>query len=75
MKAAPNSNESNHKPKRLISLGEVTRRIGQSRWTVNRLIAEGKFPPPVRIGNRTMFEDGEVSAYVEGLLAARERSS
>jgi len=59
-------------PKRLIGLTETCERTGHSRWTLNRMVAEGRFPRPVRVGRRTMFEAGEVAEYIDRLLATRD---
>lgn len=36
---------------RLIRLAEVKHRVGLSRSTIYRWMAEGRFPKPVRLGN------------------------
>ncbi|MGE3841734.1 MAG: helix-turn-helix transcriptional regulator [Vicinamibacterales bacterium] len=42
----------------------VCRSVGLSRWTINRLIAEGRFPRPVDRGTRTRsWRPADVRAF------------
>lgn len=40
---------------RFLRLPEVTRRVGMVRSTIYQKIAEGQFPPPVKLGPRLSF--------------------
>jgi predicted DNA-binding transcriptional regulator AlpA len=37
-----------------------------------RLIREGKFPKPIKIGNRLHWEETEIDGYIAGKMAERE---
>jgi excisionase family DNA binding protein len=51
---------------RLIRLVEVTRRVGLSRSTVYKLLSEGRFPPPRRLGPRSVaLVAGDIDAWIE----------
>ncbi len=54
----------------LIGIGQVSRKIGRTRWTVNRYLADATlgFPRPVRVGDAgRMWHEREVDAWVAGL--------
>ncbi len=36
----------------LISMAELTARLGLSRSTINKMVKEDTFPPPIKIGSR-----------------------
>jgi prophage regulatory protein len=58
---------------RLIPLQEVEARTSKSRWWINRQIAAGEFPKPVRLGyRRTVFVEAEINAWLAALVAARD---
>jgi prophage regulatory protein len=49
----------------LIRLSEVLRRIQLSKAWVYKLIAQGKFPKPVKIGSRAIaFVESEVDDWI-----------
>ncbi|WP_246171506.1 helix-turn-helix transcriptional regulator [Sphingobium limneticum] len=51
---------------------EVLDRAGISRPTLYRMISAGKFPQPVKIGERaTGWINREIDAWVEGRIADR----
>lgn len=50
---------------RLIRLPEVLNRIGISKTNVYRLIPEGKFPKPVRLGpNSVAWLEEDIDAWI-----------
>ena len=52
----------------LLRRREVELITGLSRWTIARLVEEGTFPRPVRIGARMLaWRAREVFAWVDGL--------
>lgn len=61
-----------HQIDRLLNLHEVTHLTALSRATVYRAIANGDFPPPVKIGRVSRWPASEVSSFVAGLSARRD---
>ena len=56
-------------PRSLLRLGAVTERVGLKRSTIYRLIAEGSFPPPVRLlsGRRgSRWDSHAVDQWIAG---------
>jgi len=58
-------------PSRILRLPELERTIGLKHSAIYKLIAEGKFPKPVKLTGRSVgwFED-EVDEYLESLPRA-----
>jgi len=51
---------------RLMSFAEVGQQLGVCSRTVRRLVERGDFPPPLRLGARTLrFRASEVAFYIE----------
>lgn len=49
----------------LIRLSEVQRRTGFSKAWIYRLITDGKFPSPVKIGSRSVaFIESEINHWI-----------
>lgn len=49
----------------LLRLTEVKQRIGYSKAWIYKLIAQGKFPSPVKIGSRSIaFIESEVDDWI-----------
>jgi prophage regulatory protein len=60
-------------PLRLISMDETARRVMFSKVHVYRLIAAGKFPRPVKIGDaRIAFVESEVDEFIRARIAQRD---
>jgi prophage regulatory protein len=60
---------------RLISMDETARRVMFSKVHVYRLIAAGKFPRPVKIGEaRIAFVESEVDEFIRARIAQRDRA-
>ena len=57
---------------RLLRLPEVLHLCGISRTTLNRLIAAGRFPAPVRIGPRAVaWRESDIRRWLESRPPAR----
>jgi prophage regulatory protein len=58
----------------LILLPEVERRTTIRRATIYRLIKDGSFPRPVKIGRRIIgWVEEEIDLYIESRVAARDK--
>ena len=57
---------------RLLSVRETARLLGISRRTLEREISRKRFPPPVKIGSKSLHHLSEVEAYIAQLRAARD---
>jgi excisionase family DNA binding protein len=55
----------------LLTLKEVAARLRMCPRSIQRKIAEGSFPAPIRIGRSVRFLESELEAYVNALKAAR----
>ena len=58
-------------PRLLYTLVEAAHLLHITKRTLNRLIAKGEFPKPLRIGSRSYVVPDELAAYVERLKANR----
>lgn len=53
----------------LIRLPEVLKRTGFGKAWIYRLISEGRFPAPVKIGVRTVaFVESEVDEWIQSVI-------
>lgn len=69
----PGEGEPAPPPRRLIDIAQVGSLTGLSRATIYNQIKAGAFPRPVQItARRVGWVEGEISAYVEGKIAARD---
>lgn len=60
----------------LLRLTEVRRRTGRCRSDIYRDIAAGKFPAPVKLGERaSAWPEHEINAWIAERIAARERAA
>lgn len=67
---------ANPSPLRLISLNEVERRVGRSRWWIREKILEKKFPAPVNQDSRRVnFVEHEIDEYIARLIEERDRAA
>ena len=58
-------------PDRVVRMGELLRRLQISRATVYRWVDGGKFPRPVRLGERTIgWRESALSAWLSEREAA-----
>ncbi|QPZ53313.1 AlpA family transcriptional regulator [Achromobacter phage vB_AchrS_AchV4] len=61
---------------KFLRLPEVRDRVGMSRSQIYKLIQQGDFPAPVKLGARvSIWPDPEVRAWQEAKLAAAGRSA
>lgn len=59
--------------RRLLRLPEVRLRVGLSRTEIYRKIANGKFPAPVKLGERaSAWSAAEVDGWIHERLAMRK---
>ncbi len=55
----------------LLKLPEVARRTGMGRSTIQRDVALGAFPRPVRVGSRAVrWVEAEVQGWIESKIRA-----
>ena len=53
----------------LIRLPEVLKRTGFGKAWIYRLIKDGKFPAPVKIGTRAVaFVESEIDAWIQSVI-------
>ena len=58
---------------RLIDSNAVDAKCGKlSRYQRHRNVKAGKFPQPVKVGNRNLWVEEEIDAYVEAQIAKRD---
>lgn len=55
----------------LLSVRDTARRLGVSRRTLEREVSRGKFPPPMKIGTKSVYGLSDLRAYIEKLKASR----
>ncbi|EAW2116172.1 AlpA family transcriptional regulator [Salmonella enterica] len=61
----------NNQNSRLIRLPEVMKRTGYCKAWIYRLINDGKFPAPVKIGTRAVaFVESEIDAWIQSIIQA-----
>ncbi|ENJ4495656.1 AlpA family transcriptional regulator [Citrobacter freundii] len=59
----------NNQNTRLIRLTEVMNRTGYCKAWIYRLIKDGKFPTPVKIGTRAVaFVESEIDAWIQSVI-------
>ena len=59
----------NNQATRLIRLPEVLERTGYGKAWIYRLINEGKFPAPVKIGVRAIaFIESEINDWIQSVI-------
>jgi len=56
---------------RLMRLPEVCAATASSKPTIYRVIAQGKFLQPVKIGRMSAWPESEVTAFIESRKSAR----
>lgn len=60
----------------ILRLPEVKARTGLSRSTIYLRIAEGKFPPPINLGERSVgWVESEIEAWIAERIELSRRSS
>jgi len=63
-----------HGALQLLTLPQAAQRLGVCRRTLERLIAAGEFPRPLKVVGASRVLVSDVTAYIERLLAQREAS-
>lgn len=64
-----------NQPTRLIRLPEVLKRTGYGKAWIYRLINEGRFPQPVKIGIRSVaFVEGEVEDWIQSVIETTRKN-
>lgn len=62
------------KPTRLLGIAEVARKTSWSRSSIEKLVAEKKFPPPVRMGPyRRAWLECEVDEWIMTKVNQRDQ--
>ena len=57
---------------RICRLPDVKAQTGLSRSTLYAMMAEGRFPKPIKLGERAVgWSESEIAAWIEGRLAQR----
>jgi prophage regulatory protein len=60
----------------LLRLPDVRRKTGLSRSSIYRRVADGTFPAPVKIGERSSaWSSEEVDGWIASVIATRSQSS
>jgi predicted DNA-binding transcriptional regulator AlpA len=62
-------------PPSLLPLPAVSRRASLGASRIYALIAEGQFPPPVKVGRSSRWVEAEVDAWIASLIQARATSA
>lgn len=72
----PETQKEDEKPVALVSLQDISARIGISRATIYRMVDSGEFPTPVRISHkRRAWVAAEVNAWVAERMAERHEEN
>ncbi|MCW7547158.1 AlpA family transcriptional regulator [Photorhabdus sp. APURE] len=65
----------NNQPTRLIRLSEVLSRTGYGKAWIYRLVSEGRFPQPVKIGLRSIaFVESEVEDWIQSVIETARKN-
>ncbi|EIZ1472122.1 TPA: AlpA family transcriptional regulator [Salmonella enterica] len=60
----------------LIRMPEARRRTGYGKAWIYKLIADGKFPAPVKLGSRSIaFVESEVDEWIAERIAERDKKA
>jgi prophage regulatory protein len=62
--------DTNKKPERILRKRAVSERTGLPHSSIYRFVDEGRFPPPIRLGPRTIgWLESEVDAWIADRIA------
>jgi prophage regulatory protein len=64
------------RPRRILRMAATEDKVGLKESQIREKVAEGKFPKPVKLsasGRAIGFIEDEIDAYIEELIAGRER--
>lgn len=59
-------------PSQLISVVEAAKRLGIARRTLEREVCRKRFPPPVKIGSKSLYFVADLERYLAGLRTQRD---
>ncbi|MEN5207984.1 AlpA family phage regulatory protein [Stenotrophomonas terrae] len=59
----------------LLRRGEVMKKVGIGKSTLYKLIREGGFPPPVRVGASSTWVESEVDAWITARVQLRNEAA
>lgn len=62
----------NGTPTTLIDFKQLSQKVCMGRSRIYALIANGNFPPPVKIGTSSRWINPEIEAYIAQLAATRD---
>ena len=58
--------QTNQSSPLIVGFKELTSKIGLSRWTVIRLLADGKFPKPIKLSSmRRGWRESVIDAWLD----------
>ena len=63
---------ANGTPTTLIDFKQLSQKVCMGRSRIYALIANGDFPPPVKIGTSSRWINPEIEAYIAQLAATRD---
>lgn len=64
------------RPRRFLRLPEVIERVGLKHTQIYQRMSEGKFPRPVRVGDRAVaWVESEIESYQEACVAERDATA
>ena len=69
--AVPDLVSRSNAERRLLTLPQAAHELSISKRTLERLIAAGEFPSPVRIGRSARVPSTDLVTYLQKLLAQR----
>jgi predicted DNA-binding transcriptional regulator AlpA len=55
----------------LLSVRETAHCLGVSRRTLERIVSRGQFPPPLKIGAKSLYTAADIESHIAKLVAAR----
>ena len=55
----------------LLSVRETARRLGVARRTIEREVSRRRFPPPLKIGSKSVYRVTDIERYVRTLVEER----
>lgn len=55
--------------RKLLPKGHTCERIGCKKSTLYKLISEGKFPKPIKLGRLSLWDSNAVDAFIEKAIA------
>ncbi len=63
------------KPRRLLPLAAVERRVGLRKTAIYDGINAGWFPKPVKMGTTSRWVESEIDALIESLIKDRDQAA